>query len=349
MRLKHQRMSKHKVTQDMMITFILRFLFVAIIIGLIWAQNNLVLTKKFVFSSPDVPKNFVGYKIVHVSDLCNSSVSITNQVKRCDPDIIIVSGGYFDTNGNSSKSVKQVEALTKIAPVYYVYGLNDPEDILSSTNAINMSNNLVELETEVLDAATFIEKAYGKRIINEANKGNEEAQAYMDYIDTKLKENANTTVALIGLDRHSDRETGADTALDQVYSLLMQTDSEYSIGILGNARAVQKLPNTRLRLAFTGGTFGTNNLHSEYKKGVYGIGTVQTFFCGGIGTYNDLEGNKIRRIFNFPEIQCITLSDGTIQDKNPLENFIGMFWSDVGTVFDNDADFSVKKIETSVD
>ena len=50
---------------------------------------------------------------------------------------------------------------------------------------------------------------------------------------------------------------------------------------------------------------------------------------------------RIRRIFNFPEIQCITLSDGTIANKNPLEKFIAMFWDDVGTVFDNDGGFKV--------
>lgn len=345
MRLKHQRMSKHKLTEDNILTILLRVLFVAIIVGLIWSQNHLLITKNFVFSSPDVPKNFVGYKIVHISDLCNSSISVTGKVKKCEPDIIVVSGGYFDVNGNYDNSIKQINELAKIAPVYYVYSPNDPQDCLSSTNATNMSNNIVELETKQLDAVAFIKKVYGNKIIKEANNGNEEAQQYMDYIDEKLAELNGTTIALIGLDRNDDKETGTDTALQQAYDLLMKSSSEYTMGIVGNARTIPNVSNSRLKLAFTGGTFGTKTISQTYTKGVYNIKSVATFFCGGVGTYTNKDGNKVRRIFNFPEIQCITLSDGTLSDDNPLEKFIGIFWDDVGTVFDNDGGFSPKQLD----
>lgn len=345
MRLKHQRMSKHKITEDMIMTIVLRVLFVLIIVGLIWSQNNLLITKNFVFSSQDVPKNFVGYKIVHISDICNSSVSLYGKVKKCDPDIIVLSGGYFDTNGNCDRTVKQVNDLTKIAPVYYVYGPNDPEDCLVNTSAINLSNGIVELETEQVDAKTFIEEVYGNKIIKKANSGDEEAQQYMDYIAETLSELSGTTIALIGLDRNDDKETGPDLALQQAYDLLIDSKSEYAMGIVGNARTIPKVSNSRLRLAFTGGTYGTKTISQTYTKGMFGIKSVETFFCGGIGTYKDKEGNKIRRIFNFPEIQCITLSDGTIRERNPLEKFIALFWDDVGTVFDNDGGFTAKRLK----
>ena len=51
-----------------------------------------------------------------------------------------------------------------------------------------------------------------------------------------------------------------------------------------------------------------------------------------------MDGSK--RILNFPQIITVTLSDGTINNDNPLEKLLGYFISDVSTRFENDGGFS---------
>lgn len=340
-RLKHQRMGKRKLATDDIITWGLRLLFIAAVIFAFWSQNNLILTKNFVFTSPELPKTFTGYRIVHISDICNSHLSLTAKVRKCNPNVIVISGGYYDEHGGCENSIRTINELSEIAPVYYVYGPNDPEDGIEGCAGINITNDVVELQALQLNAQDFIKEMYGNKILSLAEEGDEQAQQYVQYITEVLAEQSDATVSLIGLNRN-DGENGKEEALEQAYDLLLKSKSEYTMGLVGSAWTIPEVSKSRLRLAFTGGTFGTKNISEIYTKGSYGIKSVQVFFSGGIGTYlSDKDGTKIRRIFNFPEIQCITLSDGTIANKNPLEKFIAMFWDDVGTVFDNDGGFKV--------
>ena len=80
-------------------------------------------------------------------------------------------------------------------------------------------------------------------------------------------------------------------------------------------------------------TFEKSNEYNDYKKGFYGNKGATIVVSGGVGNLGDI------RIFNLPEIQVLVLSDGTIKQNNPLENFIDMFVKDVGTIYDNDGGF----------
>lgn len=195
---------------DAVTTFFIWFIPIVIIVSFIWAQNNYITVSMSTFESESMPKKFVGYSIVQVSDLDNSSKvgKIVSKTKELKPDIIVLTGGYYDKNGNCNNSVKAVTKLAKIAPTYYVTSPDDKEDCLASTGAINVSNTLARIEPEQLTAEQFIRKNYGDDIINKAKAGDKKSSEYVKYIETELNKSSDgqMTLSLIGLTSDSTSE-----------------------------------------------------------------------------------------------------------------------------------------------
>ena len=195
---------------DTVTTFFLWFIPIVIIVSFIWAQNNYITVSMNTFESESMPKKFVGYSIVQVSDLDNSSKvsKVVSKTKELKPDIIVLTGGYYDKNGNCNNSVKTVTELAKIAPTYYVTSPDDKEDCLASTGAINASNTLVRIEPEQLTAEQFIKKNYGDDIINKAKSGDKKSSEYVKYIEEELSKSSDGQMALslIGLTSDSTSE-----------------------------------------------------------------------------------------------------------------------------------------------
>ena len=88
----------------------------------------------------------------------------------------------------------------------------------------------------------------------------------------------------------------------------------------------------------SGNTFGKDRFTVGYSRGIYNNNGTTMFLSGGVGKIP----NGVR-ILNFPDVVCITLSDGTINNDNPLEKFLGRFITDVGTRFDGDGGFTVSR------
>lgn len=208
-RLKSKKM-RNSNFGDAVTTFFLWFIPIVIIVSFIWAQNNYITVSMNTFESESMPKKFVGYSIVQVSDLDNSSKvsKVVSKTKELKPDIIVLTGGYYDKNGNCNNSVKAVTKLAKIAPTYYVTSPDDKEDCLASTGAINASNTLVRIEPEQLTAEQFIKKNYGDDIINKAKSGDKKSSEYVKYIEEELSKSSDGQMALslIGLTSDSTSE-----------------------------------------------------------------------------------------------------------------------------------------------
>lgn len=208
-RLKSKKM-RNSNFGDTVTTFFLWFIPIVIIVSFIWAQNNYITVSMNTFESESMPKKFVGYSIVQVSDLDNSSKvnTVVSRTKELKPDIIVLTGGYYDKNGNCNNSVKAVTKLAKIAPTYYVTSPDDKEDCLASTGAINASNTLVRIEPEQLTAEQFIKKNYGDDIINKAKSGDKKSSEYVKYIEEELSKSSDGQMALslIGLTSDSTSE-----------------------------------------------------------------------------------------------------------------------------------------------
>lgn len=331
-KLKSKRMKRHSFLSDF-IYLIGRLLPLITLITVLWAQNNFIITKGYVYSVNDLPKSFVGYKIVHISDICNSNVNIVSRVKKEKPDVIILSGGYTDAKGEYSNSISQVNKLSEIAPVYYIYNKEDTSDILSGVNATNIVDNIVNLSPISIDVNTFINKNYGNKILKEAEKGNEEAKEYIEYVSTELANTQSETLNLLGLGIY-DTDSGPDDAKEKLYSLIGENNKNRTFALLGNIDLLDEVCKTNINTLFIGGTFGTNLISKDYTKGLYGNNGVDVFVSGGIGKHKG-----VLRVFNFPEMHSLTLSDGTIREKNALADTISLFFDDVGTIFDNDGGF----------
>ena len=309
-----------------------RILIAALIVLVIWSQNNLVLSRSFVYSDSDLPKSLVGYKILHISDICNTTNDICYIAKRSDADIIVLSGGYFDVDGKSSRTVTIVDKLCKIAPVYYIYNTNDKEDCLYETNAINITNSMIEIQSDIKDAETFVEKVYGKSIVDRASKGDEEAAQYLQYIKDALINEQCSTIKLCGIDNMVGMSNS--DIQNKSFNITGSDEDDLTIMVNGNLSNINILCKTNIDLMLIGGTFGKITDRCSYSKGAYSCLGTKLFVSGGCGNYTN------NRIGNLPEVQLITLSDGTIKQSNPIENLLDLFIDDVGTIYDNDGGFS---------
>lgn len=333
-RLKHQRMRRGTKLSVIIGEWLIKLTPIILIVAFIWSQNNLLINKEYVYKISDLPKSFVGYKVVHISDISNSNIDIAKKVKKAKPDVIVISGGYSDSKGAYSNSVKEINKLAKIAPVYYIYNKEDTDGVLANANATNLTDTTVQLSPNQVDVKTFIENNYGKGIIEKANSGDEKSIQYVEYVTEELKNTANSTIDICGLGLY-DYEKGIYDAFDKTLELIGTDASRLSILLNGNIDNLDEICRSDVDVVMFGGTFGTNLISDRYTKGLYGNHGTQLVVSGGVGKHDG-----VRRMLNFPEIQTLVLSDGTIDSRNPLEKFIGTFFSDVGTIFDNDGGFS---------
>lgn len=337
MRLKSKRMSKHNKLADTLLIWGVRILFLAAIVWFVWAQNNFVISEELVFADKNLPKSLVGYRIVHVSDFKNTNNNVYSTVRRLDPDIIVLTGGYSDADGDAKNTVKEVEKLCKIAPVYYVYNPGDKNDVLANTSAIPLIDNNVIITRELVDTEKFIKEVYGNTILKKAAKGDEESLAYIEYITTSLLTPAK--INLMGFSNYLTAEGEYNENLiykarDKAYEMTMGNYDCYNIALLGNFNLIEQICKADLDAVLFGGTFGTNQISDKYVKGMYAYDKTTLFVSSGVGN----KDKKIR-ILNFPCVQCIVLSDGSLQPANPLEDVLGKIFKDVGTIFDNDDGF----------
>ena len=102
-------------------------------------QNEGIRTTRFIFSHPDMPAGFKGFKIAQISDFHNYA-PLTRKVAAMTaaekPDIIAITGDLFDCRKTDiAAGLKLAELLTKIAPVYYVRGNHEAK--IENTEKVN--------------------------------------------------------------------------------------------------------------------------------------------------------------------------------------------------------------------
>lgn len=326
---------KRTTTFGQKIGMVLRIvILIGLIIFLVWSQNNFIVTRDYIYTSQRVPKTFVGYNIVQVSDIHNSSIGVTSAVKRCNPDVIVVTGGLTDDRGNYSNSVKIINNLAKVAPTYYVLGDNDSEykdSIVASISGAYFIEHLSGvLTTDSISESAFIDKYIGSKIISDANNGDEDSLAYINYTKEKLAADANAYLMISGLAYGEN----TDTLLDTVYNTIGTDKKIFQICLANQVSIFDKLSLADIDIVFSGETHGSKDVVPGYKKGIYSENGTTCFLSSGIGTTNNQN-----RVFNYPDIISVTLSDGTIKNENPLEKLLSYFITDVKTKFDDDEGF----------
>ncbi|NLY46241.1 MAG: metallophosphoesterase [Tissierella sp.] len=93
----------------------------------IW-QNNHIVISNFNYNNKNLPNEFDGFKIVHISDLHNKLFGknqeyILKKINSTSPDIIVVTGDLIDRRRyDLETSLLFIEGAMEIAPIYYVSG-----------------------------------------------------------------------------------------------------------------------------------------------------------------------------------------------------------------------------------
>ncbi|MBR5260558.1 MAG: metallophosphoesterase [Oscillospiraceae bacterium] len=85
---------------------------------------------KLEISDGDLPTEFDGFKIVHLSDLHGEEFGKGNsilleKVRDQKPDIIVMTGDFLDDDTGADDNAELIKALPLIAPTYYVSGNHD--------------------------------------------------------------------------------------------------------------------------------------------------------------------------------------------------------------------------------
>lgn len=122
-------------------------------------QNNAIQTTHPRFASKELPSEFDGFRIAHISDLHNARFGpdnswLLNRLRDEKPDIITITGDLIDSRHTDIPLAMQfIGDAAKIAPVYVVSGNHESrglyaqwEEGLAAAGAVNLDGKTQAIE-----------------------------------------------------------------------------------------------------------------------------------------------------------------------------------------------------------
>lgn len=286
--LTEEEQREHKLKRQAVIR---RIGFWAVILLLIYAlaygANNRIEISEYTYETQKLSVSFDGFRIVQLSDLHNKVFAENNEVllrevRALEPDIIVLTGDIIDakTHPHVDDALLFMKQIAAVAPTYYIYG-----------------NHEHWFDKSVLDPYEQQIQDYGIRFLY-----NETVQ-----IESKTGQ----TFSLIGLDDLSLQANILKTLTDEApddFQVLLAHEPQY----LNDSYA-----EAGVDLVFSGHAHGGQWRIPFLHQGIYapdqGILPAMT---EGVFTAADTTmyisrglGNSAfpLRLFNHPEIVCVTL------------------------------------------
>lgn len=259
---------------------------------LAWHRANQQITLDFFqYRNPNLSTSFEGFRILHVSDLHNTSFGrhqrhLLAQVKKACPDIIVISGDLLDkrrsTKENLIRALTFVREASKLAPIYYVPGNHEATSELYPY----LKEQLVALQVQVLEH-------HKVRILRNHEElcllGIKDPKFYRNHEEEYLKD---LTSLVKGCDAPFKLLLSHRPELFSVYA-----DLGVSLCFCGHAHGGQ------IRLPMLGGLYAPNQgFLPEYTNGSYRKKDTTMFVSRGLGN-----SRAPLRIGNHPHLLCITL------------------------------------------
>lgn len=258
---------------------------------LFWWNKSIVISN-FNISEAAVPNEFIGFRILQVSDLHNEEFGTDNKkliykIKNNNPDIIVITGDTVDSRRTDFDiSLDFIKQVIQIAPTYYVIGNH---------------------ETRVYDEYLVFEKKMidlGVHVLRN---------------QSELITKNNQSLQIIGMDDPDIYNSTIDTN-DYMYEILNQLNDPEKYTILLSHRPELfdlysdanidlvfsgHVHGGQVRIPFVGGLVGPHQgLLPKYDAGLYTDENTNMILSRGLG--NSLFPFRIN---NRPEITVTTLGE----------------------------------------
>lgn len=289
-----------------------RFLILAILVASFFGNiywNSTIMVHTYTHVNKDVPEGFEGFRIVQLTDIHSvrnekQGQLIFDKTAAEEPDIICLTGDlvdsrYYARHGIEGEvlTLKLLEKLVKLAPVFYIYGnhemilLDDPENNAFKIAVEGLGVHLINNEAVVFSGQEDGSSIYIAGI-------QDPSTLYKDYRYAYLSNNAERMEAMMDVVTEG---IGSDDFL-----LLLSHRPEYlelydqytvDLCLAGHAHGGQ------FRLPFIGGIYAPGQgFLPEYTAGLYATDDLEMYVGTGIG-------NSVIpvRVFNPPEILTIVL------------------------------------------
>lgn len=242
---------------------------------------------RYEVKSQKLPESFDGFKIVQLSDLHGAEfgedgMELVEKVKELEPDIIALTGDFVTDEGDLAAVEKLAARLTELCPVYFISGNHE----FGSGLAVKVRNILERAGVKYL-SNEYLTISRGEDGI--LLGGVEDPLAYADMPSPdELAQKMN------------------DAAPDAFKILLghrnywMTEYPELPVDLIFCGHAHGGL----IRIPGVGGLIGTDRrLFPDFDAGQFNNGRYTLIVSRGLGN-----SVPIPRIFNRPEIVCVTLT-----------------------------------------
>lgn len=281
------------------IVFLAVVLVAAGVFGYVMFDNSRVKNTAYTYESEKIPKSFDGYKITVITDFHNSGMydKVIAAAKKADPDIICIGGDLVNSNDKDfTNTLKLMEGLTEISPVYYSYGNHEQmsksvfntdvppvRKALEDTGVIMLNNRteILEKDGEKICLTGYGDEIYGDGI---EDLGHEH---FVRYARGRLGV----------LSKDIDDETFSVLVMHRAQYFEQMCEGKFDLMLSGHLHG--GLINIKpIRDRILKEHFATD----EFVKGRYDRDGKTMYVCAGIA-----REEKIPRVFNTPEIMTIEL------------------------------------------
>lgn len=277
-----------KISKKTKIVLVFLMIFLSIFVFWVIYENKNIQVNELTVKSENLPDDFSGYKIAHISDLHNTEFDNNNNrlltlIKYSCPDIIVITGDIVDSRKTDVQIARDfINKASKIAPVYYVTGNHE-----ARVNEENLIDNVAldENITILHNEDVLIQKGESEIQIIGVDDPDYVSVTYSeDYMNYELEKYSN--------DKHFKILLSHRPELFDAY-----VSNNIDIIFSGHAHGGQ------FRLPFVGGIIAPHQgLFPKYDSGLYTENNTNMVVSRGIG-------NSIFpfRINNPPEIIIVTL------------------------------------------
>lgn len=297
-------------------------------LAFVTVSGIVVVPRNYTFESSSLPKTFVGYKVVQVSNLCDKTTAAERTINYANPDLVVVTGNITSKSGSYSNSVNMLNRLAEKANVCLILGENDVpyydniKQSLSQKVAL-LDNSYTSFGSKYTSYDQFVSDYIEKRYVKQAEKdANSSAAKYLEYTKEMLESSKDAKIDVAGLNY-------SDSIIDDIYSAINLDRKNFQIVVASSEKVIEPLKDAGVNMALVGNT-------NEKVQKLISDGGLTIVCSSGIAGET--------KITLAPEIVAITLSDGTINKDNPLEKLLAsIFVEDVESRFANDGGFTAHR------